>query len=240
MKLGARFWTALLLVAVASAGSPRLAASQPLRYDTSGLVLFRRTADILAGGSEPTEAEWQRLLGHPGYAQVERIFPFLPGIVSTRAIEDAVTVAPDGSSVAFARREGRWGSSRGQGALYLVQRSGSGWAEPELLPFSGEHDDADPSFTPDGRHLLFTSTRPVDGRATGAHDVWIVERTADGWAEPRHLGPRLGSPVREYSPVMTADGSVYFASPRAGGLGQGDLYGRNRHTGIDDYLAAAE
>lgn len=153
---------------------------------------------------------------------------FLPGIVSTRAIEDAGTFAPDGTTFVFSRRQGRWGGTAGSAVLYQVERTGSEWTQPVQLPFSGEYDDGDPFFSPSGRHLFFTSARPVHADDAGGHDLWVVERTQSGWSEPRHLGDRLNSPGREYSPAVAADGSLWFVSTRDGGLGQGDIYVASR------------
>lgn len=158
--------------------------------------------------------------------QIRGAVPFLPGIVATRAIETAGTFSPDGSTFVFARREGRWGASDAAAptALYAVDSAGGTWAAPRLLPFSGAYDDDDPFFAPDSSHLFFTSARPVDGKAGDDHDIWVVERTPSGWGEPRHLGGRVNSSGREYSPVVISDGTLYFASTRDGGLGQGDIY----------------
>ncbi len=48
------------------------AAVQTPAYDISGLQIFWNVASILESDREPTEAEWARLLEHPGYAQIER------------------------------------------------------------------------------------------------------------------------------------------------------------------------
>ena len=46
-----------------------------------------------------------------------------------------------------------------------------------------------------------------------------IERTADGhWGEPRHVD-ELSSPTDEWFPTLTADGTIYFGSDRAGGVG---------------------
>lgn len=58
---------AALVIVVPSAASP-----QAPEYDTSGLQLFWETVDILVTDRSPTDAEWDRLLQHPGYAQIER------------------------------------------------------------------------------------------------------------------------------------------------------------------------
>lgn len=150
--------------------------------------------------------------------------PFLPGIVSTEAIEDAGTFTPDGTTFVFARREGKWGSESGPAALYEVQLREGRWTQPERLPFSGSHDDGDPYFAPDGRRLFFVSMRPVNNEVPSGHDIWVVGRQSSGWGAPQHLGANVNSSGREYSPVVTADGNLYFSSTRDGGLGQGDLY----------------
>jgi DNA-binding beta-propeller fold protein YncE len=149
--------------------------------------------------------------------------PYLPGVVSTGAIEDAGTFSPDGKVFVFARREGQWGGASGPGILYQVARVEAGWAQPERLPFSGRRDDGDPFFAPDGRRLFFTSAPVVSGGAPADADIWVVERQDDGWGQPRPI-LEVNSPGTEYSPVVTANGDLYFASTRAGGFGQGDLY----------------
>jgi Tol biopolymer transport system component len=47
----------------------------------------------------------------------------------------------------------------------------------------------------------------------GDIDLWMVERTSDGWGEPIHLGPEVNSPgTDELYPSVSADGTLYFAS----------------------------
>ena len=148
----------------------------------------------------------------------------LPALVSTIAIEDGATYSRDRNSLIFARRSGQWGAGQSPGTLYETHKTGQQWSSPKPLPFSGFHDDADPFLSPDGQRLLFTSTRPAIGKTGSEHDIWWVKRTAAGWGEPEHLGQPVSSIGREYSPVVTAEGTLYFASTRNGGFGQGDLY----------------
>jgi Tol biopolymer transport system component len=149
---------------------------------------------------------------------------FLPGIVSTDAIEDGVTFSPDGRELIFSRRSGNWGEAVQPPTLYVTRLVAGRWSDPTALPFSGEHADGDPSLSPDGRRLFFTSNRPTPGGARDDNDIWLVEREGAGWGTPRHLGDAVNSTAEEYSPVVTADGTLYFASARPGGPGQGDLY----------------
>ncbi|MGH8197563.1 MAG: beta-propeller fold lactonase family protein [Steroidobacteraceae bacterium] len=148
---------------------------------------------------------------------------FAPGVVSSDAIEDAIAFSPDGQLAVFARRAGSWGGPPERGTLYQTRRQGTRWTTPRPLPFSGHHDDGDPSFSPDGRRLFFVSSRPNSGGRQDS-DIWVVERMPAGWGEPRHLGDGVNSPAAEYSPAVAASGRLYFASMRDGGYGQGDLY----------------
>lgn len=67
------------LLAVGVAVSLGLSCTAPAQsmddgptYDTSGLDIFWEMVDILAADRAPTEAEWNRLLEHPGYRVIER------------------------------------------------------------------------------------------------------------------------------------------------------------------------
>jgi Tol biopolymer transport system component len=87
------------------------------------------------------------------------------------------------------------------------------WTMPVVAPFSGEYSDIDPFLSPNGQRLYFSSIRPVDGVTNGDIDLWMVERTAQGWSDPIHLGPEVNSPTAdELYPSVSADGTLYFAS----------------------------
>jgi hypothetical protein len=82
----------------------------------------------------------------------------------------------------------------------------------------------DPFLSPDGKTLHFSSIRPVNGQERTDADLWRVRRTRDGgWGEPEHLGAP-NSPADELYSSAAADGTLYFASERAGGLGGWDIY----------------
>ncbi|MDF1505922.1 hypothetical protein, partial [Roseisolibacter sp. H3M3-2] len=142
------------------------------------------------------------------------------GTVSTPAYESAATVAPDGRTLYFAKRP-----PVGYFSVICVSRLVDGrWTEPEVAEFSGgAASDADPFLSPDGRRLYFASTRRADGAPRGDHDLWVVERTADGWGEPRPVGGTVNSPGDELHPTVDRAGTLYFASTRPGSRGV-DLY----------------
>ena len=152
---------------------------------------------------------------------------FADGVISTRDYETSITFSPDGNTAYFVKATPDL-SFR----VILVSRLEKGrWTTPEVAPFSGEYSDTDPCFSPDGTKLYFASRRPIEGTTPKADlDLWMVEKTSTGWSEPRHLNAPVNTESQETSPSITTDGTLYFASNRAGGKGSFDIY-RSKLTG---------
>jgi Tol biopolymer transport system component len=145
---------------------------------------------------------------------------FGEGVISTPDYELNAAFLPDGKTVFFTK-------STADMSFWTIVSSrleGTRWTEPEIVPFSGEHSDADLSVSPDGGRLVFISRRPVPGRpGPPVPHIWFVERTAAGWSGPRNAAA-LNSDAGEYYPSVAADGTVYFESARRGGRGRADVY----------------
>jgi hypothetical protein len=99
-----------------------------------------------------------------------------------------------------------------QATIYETHLVTGEWTTPTVAPFSGVYSDIDPFIAPNGQRLYFSSIRPVNGVTRGDIDVWMVERTSDGWGEPIHLGTEVNTPDDELYPSATANGTLYFAS----------------------------
>jgi len=83
-------------------------------------------------------------------------------------------------------------------------------------PINTEAGDGCPVFTADGLSMFIESDRG------GAWDVWVATRETldDPWGEPLSLNTEDG-----FAPNISPDGlSLYYTSPKSGGLGQADLY----------------
>jgi Tol biopolymer transport system component len=137
--------------------------------------------------------------------------PFAPGVISDAREQWRITFTPDGTTVYFAASDQFFPVSR-RATIYVSHLKAGQWSAPEVAPFSGTHSDIDPFVTPDGKRLYFSSIRPIGGVVRGDIDLWMVERSADGWGEPVHLGPEVNSPDDELYPSQAADGTLYFAS----------------------------
>lgn len=151
---------------------------------------------------------------------------FAEGRINTAADEYGPTFTPDGRTVYFVRRVSRSGPE----FIMVAHRSkgkGSAWSEPRVAEFSGQYFDKEPFVAPDGKRLFFASQRPVSGtepKQERDFDLWYVEKTASGWSAAKHLGLAINTPGYENYPAVMADGTLYFASVRAGGKGENDLY----------------
>lgn len=145
---------------------------------------------------------------------------YAPGIISDIWNELNAAITPDQSEIFFSRKVGD-----GDYTLMHMKRSNGGWAAPVIAPFCGKYSDVDPSISPDGKKMLFASSRPFPGKGTNDnYDIWIMDKTASGWSTPYHAGPKVNSPGGEVHPVLTKSGNLYFASDRKGGKGKKDIY----------------
>ena len=136
-------------------------------------------------------------------------------ILFTPLNERGAALSPDGRTLAFTVRLG----DGYRQAIFLAHRTARGWSAPKTAPFSGIDFDADPSFAPDGKSLLFASDRPADGKAKEDFDLWRVQCARGRWGTPAPI-PDVNGPASETSPVLTRAGTLYFASTRGGG----DIY----------------
>lgn len=147
---------------------------------------------------------------------------FAPGVVASGQEEWRVTFTPHGDTAYFARSTAFFPVSR-QATIYETRLVGRTWTPPVVAAFSGTYPDIDPFVSPDGRRLYFSSIRPVNGQPRTDIDLWVVERAGSGWSAPTHLGA-VNSPSDELYASVDANGMLYVASDRAGGLGGFDIY----------------
>jgi TolB protein len=111
-------------------------------------------------------------------SNVQLLTPYTPGVRSYRASPDW---SPDGRAVAYEQQNGNfqiW-------TIDLRDRA------PKQLTSEGENED--PSWAPDGRHLVFTSSR------SGDKQLWILD-TETGRA--RQLTHAKGARLAAWSPIL--------------------------------------
>jgi len=148
--------------------------------------------------------------------------PFLPGIVSRDSLDFNAAFSPDGKAFYFGR------SFKGAWQILVTRYDGKQWTTPQAAPFSeNNYSQADPFFGPDGT-LYYISNRPRDAADTiPDYDIWFVRPLEESkWSAPENL-QAVNSDSTEYYVSLADNGNIYFASNRAGGLGDHDIYVSN-------------
>lgn len=83
------------------------------------------------------------------------------------------------------------------------------WTTPVRLDLGGEYSNTYPTVSPDGRRLVFASSRPVPGYPANFY-LWQVERGERGWSAPVFMS-QLNAPGQYHSwASFAADGRLHF------------------------------
>jgi len=150
---------------------------------------------------------------------------FAPGeIPGTTSRVAAPAFAPDGKSVYF-------GQSNDKGINIVVSYKKDGkWTAPIIAPFSGDFPNLEPAFAPNGKFMVFASSRPIteggkniDGSWSKQNypgkggNLWKIELTKKGWGEPKRLPDVINQNTSIFSPAVTGDSSIYFMKPDTSG-----------------------
>lgn len=144
--------------------------------------------------------------------------PFL-----TRAHDGPVSFNADGTEMVITRNNPgrRHGKEIIVLALFFSQYKEGVWSEP--VPFEYNHSDYNVGhgvFDESGQHLYFVSEAP-GGR--GGADLYVSERSGNGWSTPKNLGSAINTERDELFPFVRND-TLYFASNGHFGLGGLDIF----------------
>ena len=161
-------------------------------FASPGFSVAETESDVLVGpyfGQKP-----------PG----DKAVLFAPGIISIEGrYEYALSFSPDGKEVLFSAE-----APDQSAAVYLCRLADGQWSLPQKVSLSGGKKKAEMEafFTPDGKRIYFAPyDEGMDVR------IWAVDRTEDGWIEPRELGsPLADGPA--FFPTTTADGTIYYTN----------------------------
>jgi outer membrane protein OmpA-like peptidoglycan-associated protein len=143
--------------------------------------------------------------------------------INTHGNEGAHSISPDGRYFFFT------GCNRAAGIgscdLYYSERTGASWSDPVNMGdmINTSTWEAQPTISPDGRLLIFTSKR--EG-GKGQSDLWYTEKTSSGrWSIPQNLGDSLNTELEESGPFIHPDGkTLYFSSTGHPGMGGKDIF----------------
>jgi outer membrane protein OmpA-like peptidoglycan-associated protein len=143
--------------------------------------------------------------------------------LNTADNEGAQTISGDGRYMIFTACNRKDGIGRCD--LYSSNKEGDSWSTPVNLgkPINTIYRETQPSMTPDGRTLYFSSDRPG---GKGLHDIWVSYRDDNNhWSTPENMGDKINTRGVEMSPFIHPDNqSLYFSSDGLIGLGGFDLF----------------
>lgn len=152
----------------------------------------------------------------------------LPEPVNTPGNEGTISITADGKTIFFSAKDrvDERGMPIGVGEfdIYFSGYNNGQWTKPINLgpPVNSDRWDAQPSISPDGLTLYFSSDRPG---GQGGADIWMSKFKDGRFQEPVNLGPEVNTAGEEQSPFIHYDNqTLYFSSNGHPGIGGGDIF----------------
>ncbi|MEP4533150.1 MAG: OmpA family protein [Cyclobacteriaceae bacterium] len=149
--------------------------------------------------------------------------------INTELNEGACTISADGRILIFTSCDA--GRTFGNCDLFVSYKQGDQWSKPENMGavVNSKYWDSQPSLSPDGRVLYFSSNR-IGG--FGKRDIWMTINDGKGWAKPKNLGKVINSFRDETTPFIHANNdALFFSSTSHPGLGGYDLFFSKKENG---------
>ena len=137
----------------------------------------------------------------------------VPGLESAVQAEgnSAQLVTPhltdNGATLYFSRRVG------GQTDIFVTRLVDGQWQDARpVSSLNSAADDLGLIVSASGQEIYFYSNRPG---GLGGTDLYVSQRTENGWSSPANAGEAINSTADEYDPALSPDGhSIFFASNR--------------------------
>lgn len=135
---------------------------------------------------------------------------FAPGILAANPFLGPLAFSPDGTECFFTVDDAGYTTE----SLYVTRYVNGAWTPQVLAPFVAGFDKSlEAYFSPDGNRLYFTAQ--AKGSASRM-DLWMVDRTEQGWGTPVRLPAPINSDANEFHFSKGPDGTSYFLSNRSG------------------------
>ncbi|MCJ7716986.1 MAG: hypothetical protein MUO54_10775 [Anaerolineales bacterium] len=109
------------------------------------------------------------------------------------------------------------------GDIWMIERAGQGWSEPQPLPSPINSTSTESSYMETADGVAYISSKRPGG--FGGIDNWRINRLSDQSLQAENLGSILNSTSFDFSPFIAPDGSyLIFGSDRNGRSGRAHLY----------------
>lgn len=149
----------------------------------------------------------------------------LPGKTNTNAWESQPSLSADGKTLYFIRGYRTEGGLLNTDIYVSYLQEDGNWSAGKPLPNNINTPESEESvfIHPDGKTLYFASRGHL---GLGGSDLFMTRLQDDGsWSNPVNLGYPINTNADENSLLVGPDGEIaYFASNRAGGFGDLDIY----------------
>jgi Tol biopolymer transport system component len=163
----------------------------------------------------------------------------LGSTVNSSAFDSCPNISADGLTLYF-------GSSRPGGSggidIWVTTRAtvSDPWEKPTNLGPTVNSDafDCDPSISPDGLTLYFSSARSGKSGSPDDFDIWVTTRATknDSWGIPFNMGSTVNSSTQDDCPSISPDELVlFYMSRRSGSYGSADIWMTRRATKDNDW-----
>lgn len=142
--------------------------------------------------------------------------------INTNKWEGSCSISSDGRTLYFSSE--RPGGFGGKDIYKSVKLPNGQWGPAENLgpTINTKYNDDAPFIHPDNISLFFSSE---GHNSMGGYDILVSTFENNRWTEPVNIGYPVNTIGDDIYYVLTADGSRgYFASTRAEGMGQQDIY----------------
>ena len=148
----------------------------------------------------------------------------IPELITPQIVSDGdlfpAGLSFDGKSLLLVKR-----GKKGDSDIWISQHNGNMWspAVPVKGDINSNSTEDHASFSPDGRHIYFSSDRRG---GEGGLDLWYSERQADGsWGEAVNMGAGINTDKDETSAFMAPTGDRFvFASKGHFNMGGYDIF----------------
>jgi outer membrane protein OmpA-like peptidoglycan-associated protein len=143
--------------------------------------------------------------------------------LNTANNQGAECISADGNYLFFTGCS--WPDGYGDCDLYYSYRKNDGtWSKPVNMgePINTPGWESQPSISPDGKDLYFTSHR---NGGKGGEDIWVSHLVNNQWQDPVDLDTNINTPYDEVSPFIAPDNqTLYFSSSGHPGMGGLDIF----------------